>query len=66
MKPPEIELEASLLAFAKMFRNNVLTDSRILMLCSTLYQEQNGEVEGGYDSINDVDTESATSLQMLA
>ena len=66
LKPPEIELEESLLAFAKMFRNHVLTDSRILMLCSTLYQEQNGEVEGAYDNVGDVDTESATSLQMLA
>ena len=36
------------------------------MLCSTLYQEQNGEVEGGYDNLSDVDQESSTSLSMLA
>ena len=36
------------------------------MLCSTLYQEQNGEVEGQADNLSDVDTESSTSLQMLA
>ena len=66
MRPPEAELESSLLAFAKVFKNHVLTDSRIIMLCSTLYQEQNGEVEGQYDNLSDVDTESNTSLSMLA
>lgn len=66
MKPPELELEASLLSFAKVFKNHVLTDSRILMLCSTLYQEQHGEVEGQADNLSDVDSESSTSLQMLA
>ena len=39
MRSPELELETSLLNFAKVFKNHVLTDSRILMLCSTLYQE---------------------------
>lgn len=66
VKPPEIELESSLLAFAKVFKNHVLTDSRVILLCSHLYQEQNGEVEGAYDNGSDVDTESSTSLQMLA
>ena len=66
MRSPELELEASLLNFAKVFKNHVLTDNRILMLCSTLYQEQNGEVEGQADNLSDVDTESSTSLQMLA
>lgn len=37
MKPPELELEASLLNFARVFKNHVLTDSRVIMLCSTLY-----------------------------
>lgn len=66
VKSPEIELESSLLAFAKIFKNHVLTDSRILLLCSHLYQERNGEVEGGYDNVSDVDVESGTSLEMLA
>lgn len=66
IKPPELELEASLLNFAKVFKNHVLTDNRILMMCSTLYQEQNGEVEGQADNLSDVDQESSSSLQMLA
>ena len=44
----------------------MLTDNRILMLCSTLYQERNGEVEGEADNLSDVDPESSTSLSMLA
>ena len=61
MKSPELELEAALLNFAKVFKNYVLTDSRIIMLCSMLYQEQNGEVEGQADNLSDVE-ESSTSL----
>jgi len=66
MRAPELELEASLLQFAKVFKNHVLTDNRILMMCSTLYQEQNGEVEGQPDNLSDVDQDSSTSQQMLA
>jgi len=67
MRSPEVELEASLLNFAKVFKNHILTDNRILMLCTTLYAEQNGDIEGQDGNVqNDVDTESSTSLQMLA
>ena len=38
-KIPELLLEKNLLNFAKVFKTYVLTDSRILSLCSNLYAE---------------------------
>ena len=63
---PDLRLEESLLKFARVFKLYILIDNRIIMLCSNIYQEQNGEVEGRADNLSDVDIESSTSLQTLA
>ena len=64
MRSPELDLESSLLNFAKIFKTHVM-ESRVLILCNTIYVEQMGEVEGQSDSF-DTDFESPHAMQVLA
>ena len=60
----ETELESSLLSFAIGFKNQVLTDSRLILLGSNLSNEP--EEDGALDTLDGVYNESKTAYHMLA
>ena len=67
----DILLEKNLLTFAKIFKTYVLTDSRILMLCADLYEEQNAPAADSKQKTDQSkfyggEQEQEESIQMLA
>ena len=70
-RPADILLERNLLNFAKIFKTYVLTDSRILMLCADLYEEQNppaadSKQKTGHSNFYGGEQEQEESILMLA
>lgn len=67
----DILLEKNLLTFAKIFKTYVLTDSRILMLCADLYEEQHAPAADSKQKTDQSkfyggEQEQEESIQMLA
>ena len=61
-------MESSLLSFTLVFKNHVLTDSRLILLGSHLAEDANGSDDGpqAIDSIEGVYNESKNAYAVLA
>ena len=67
MRRPEFELEQTLLGFACLFKNHVLTDSKIISIASNIVDRENGEDEGAVvDSFDNIYNETEKAYVFLA
>lgn len=63
------DLETALLAFTLVYKNHVLTDSRMILLGSHLSEDANGSdsvSQSALDSIDGIYNESKNAYMMLA
>ena len=68
MKKPEVELELVMLSFAVLYKNHVLTDSKMINLASTMIERetQNQEDATVVDSLDNVYGETEKAILYLA
>lgn len=67
MKKPELELEQTMLSFALLFKNHILTDSKMINMASNIVDRESGEEQTTLvDSFENIYNETEKAYQFLA